>query len=56
MKNLIVTLLVVLCLTFQAAAQNVATHEAPSTVVSAMLTEPYIAALLSLVLLIASLI
>lgn len=58
MKNLIITLLVVLCLAFQATAQNVATHEfgGPSTVVSAMLYEPYVAALLSLVLLIATLI
>jgi len=56
MKNLIITLLVVLCLAFQATAQNVAVHEAPGTVISAMLYEPYVAALLSLVLLIATLI
>ena len=56
MKNLLITLLVVICLTFQTAAQEITTHEAPSTVVSAMLAEPYIAAILSLVLLIATLI
>ena len=56
MKNLVITLVVVLCLAYQAACQNVAVHEAPSTVISAMLAEPYMVALLSLVLLIATLI
>jgi hypothetical protein len=56
MKNLVITLLVVLCLAYQTAAQNVATHEAPATVVSAMLFEPYVAALLSLIVLIAAMI
>ncbi|MCB0370662.1 MAG: hypothetical protein KDD45_14870 [Bdellovibrionales bacterium] len=53
MKNLIITFLVMLCLALQANGQQL--HES-SAVVSAMLTEPYIAALLSLVLLIATLI
>ena len=57
MQNLLITLFIVLCLTFQTAAQNVATHEATATtVISALLYSPYIAALLSLVLLIATLI
>ena len=56
MQNVFITLLVVLYLSCQAAAQNIATHEAPSTVVSAMLYEPYVAAFLSLILLIATLI
>ena len=56
MQSTIVTLLVVICLVFQAAAQEITTHEGPSTVVSAMLAEPYLAAILSLVLLIATLI
>ena len=56
MQNLFLTLLVMLYLTCQAAAQNIATHESVSTVVSAMLFEPYVAAFLSLILLIATLI
>ena len=56
MQNLLITLLIVLCLGCQAVAQNIATHEAPGTVVSAMLYEPYVAAFLSLILLIATLI
>ena len=56
MQNLLITLLIVLCLGCQAVAQNIATHESPATVVSAMLYEPYVAAFLSLILLIATLI
>ena len=56
MKSIIITLLIVFCLACQTVAQNIATHESPMTVVSAMLYEPYVAALLSLVLLIATLI
>ncbi len=54
MKNLI-TLLVILVLACQATATELVSHQ-QSTVVSAMLSEPYLAALLSLVLLIATLI
>jgi hypothetical protein len=56
MNSLLLTLLVVLSLFAQASATLLRSHEAPATVVSAMLTEPYLAALLSLVLLIATLI
>ena len=56
MQNVLITLFIVLCLAFQTAAQNIATHDAATTVVSALLYSPYIAALLSLVLLIATLI
>ena len=55
MKNLIVVLIVMLALACQATANAVVDHE-QSTVVSAMLSEPYLAALLSLVLLIATVI
>ena len=56
MQNLLITLFIVLCLTCQAVAQNVATHDTTYTVVSSMLFEPYVAAFLSLILLIATLI
>ena len=55
MQNLLITLLIVLALTCQTVAQNIATHDT-YTVVSAMLFEPYLAAFLSLILLIATLI
>lgn len=55
MKQAIATILIVLCLTLQTQAQNVAVHEAPSTVISAMLSEPYLVALLSMLLLFAAL-
>ena len=54
-KQAIATILIFLCLTLQTQAQNVAVHEAPSTVVSAMLSEPYLVALLSMLLLFATL-
>jgi hypothetical protein len=56
MQNLLITLFIVLCLAYQTVAQNVATHEAPATVVSAMLFEPYVAALLSLIVLVVAMI
>ena len=56
MQSVFITLLVILYLSCQAVAQNIATHESVSTVVSAMLYEPYVAAFLSLILLIATLI
>ena len=55
MQNLLITLFIVLCLTCQAVAQNIATHDT-NFVVSSMLFEPYVAAFLSLILLIATLI
>jgi hypothetical protein len=55
MQNILVTLLVVLALACQAVAQNVATHDT-QYVVSNMLFEPYVAAFLSLILLITTLI
>ena len=55
MKQAIATILIVLCLALQTQAQNVAVHEAPSTVISAMLSEPYLVALLSMLLLFAAL-
>lgn len=55
MKNLILMLVVLLALACQATANAVdTTHE--DTVVSAMLYQPYLAALLSLIALIATLI
>lgn len=56
MNSLIVTLIVMLCLAYQTACNTLTNVHEQSTVVSAMLAEPYLAALLSLVLLIATLI
>jgi hypothetical protein len=57
MSKLAITLFVILALISQAtAAEQITVHEAPSTVISAMLSENYIYALLSLVMLIATLI
>ena len=55
MKNLILMLVVMLTLACQATANTVLENHQPS-VVSAFLGEPYIAALLSLLVLIATLI
>lgn len=55
MNKIIVLIVVLLSLVSQASANIAEAHEG-GAVVSAMLAEPYIAALLSLVLLIASLI
>jgi len=57
MNKLALTLFVILALISQAACtQQVTVHEAPGTVISAMLSENYIYALLSLIMLIATLI
>jgi len=55
MKNLILMLIVVLALACQATATSVVENHMP-TVVSSFLAEPYLAALLSLIVLIATLI
>ena len=56
MNQIAITLLIVLALVYETSANFIRSHEAPATVVSAMLYEPYVAAFLSLVLLIATLI
>jgi Fe2+ transport system protein B len=56
MKNLILMLVVLLALACQATASAVDTTHEDTTVVSAMLYQPYLAALLSLIALIATLI
>ncbi len=56
MKNLLVMLVVMLALACQAAAANTVMESHQPSVVSAFLAEPYLAALLSLILLIATLI
>ena len=56
MNKLIVLIVVLLALVSQATANTVADLHEQSTVVSAMLYEPYVAALMSLIVLIATLI
>jgi hypothetical protein len=56
MNKLIVLIVVLLALVSQAAANTVTDLHEQSTVVSAMLYEPYLAALMSLIVLIATLI
>ena len=56
MKNLILMLVVLLTFACQAAANTMTDVHEQGTVVSAMLAEPYLAALLSLLVLIATLI
>ena len=55
MKQLIITLLLVLAMACQTSANFIRTHDT-YTVVSAMLSETYVAAFLSLIILIAALI
>jgi hypothetical protein len=55
MKNFLMILVIVLVLACQATANTLAVNH-DQAVISAMLAEPYLAALLSLVLLIATLI
>ena len=56
MKNLILALVVLMTFAYQATANTIADVHEQGTVVSALLSEPYLAALLSLIVLIATLI
>jgi hypothetical protein len=57
MTKLLLTLFIILALVSQVTAVNfIRTHEAPSTVISAMLSENYMVMIASLILLIATLI